>query len=91
MRRPKDKDNYKTVDKRLQCVTMINMKQDEPELSERVDQRVEPELKAKVKEFANGFGMSEGWGWRLLAMKGLGDDAPNKLRRKFQYFLTGIK
>lgn len=53
--------------------------------------RVESELKKAVKEFATGFGVDdESWGWRVLAIKGLGDAAPNELKKKFGKLFTMI-
>lgn len=48
--------------------------------------RVEQELKDAVIDFAKGFDMDESWGWRMLTTFGLGDAAPELMKKKFAKF-----
>ena len=49
--------------------------------------RVESELKKAVVDFASNFDHDESWGWRVLAVKALGDTAPDVMKQKFAKML----
>ena len=48
----------------------------------QVSFRADKELRSKVLAQAQAFDQDESWGWRYLAARGLGDDAPEKYKLK---------